>query len=122
MTASHAQRKALGDYGERLACRRLVEDGLVVLDRNWRCRAGEIDIVAVDGPVVVVCEVKTRSGEQFGTPVEAITAEKAARLYRLGLRWITEHRPHGAALRVDVICVVRDQRGPGRIEHLKGVA
>ncbi|MBA2716596.1 MAG: YraN family protein, partial [Propionibacteriales bacterium] len=69
MTSTHAQRKALGDYGERLAAAHLVEKGLVVLDRNWRCSAGEIDIVAADGNTVVVCEVKTRSSCRFGTPM-----------------------------------------------------
>ena len=55
-------------YGERLAARHLVEQGLVVLDRNWRCDAGEIDLVLRDGAVLVVCEVKTRTSDACGTP------------------------------------------------------
>ncbi len=54
------QRRALGRYGESVAARRLVADGMVLLDRNWRCELGEIDLVLRDGPVLVVCEVKTR--------------------------------------------------------------
>ena len=59
---------ALGKYGEQLACRYLSDTGVTILDRNWRCARGEIDIVARDADVLVVCEVKTRSGVQFGAP------------------------------------------------------
>jgi putative endonuclease len=121
MAVSHARRKALGDFGERVACRHLVDRGLVVLDRNWRCPAGEIDIVALDGDVVVVCEVKTRSDVRFGTPLEAITVTKANRLYRLAMIWLSEHDVAASELRVDVVAVVRDGRGPATVEHIVGV-
>ena len=123
MAATYAQRKALGDFGERLAARRLVESGLVVLDRNWRCPDGEIDIVARDGSVLVVCEVKTRSSDRYGTPLEAITAAKSARLHRLGLRWLAEHpaRARFTGVRVDVVAVVTSASGP-EVEHLGAVA
>src|ERR1700691_3807011 len=74
---------AVGRYGENVAALHLVEAGLEVLDRNWRCAAGEIDIVAREGDVVVICEVKTRSSTTFGAPQEAITPVKAARLRQL---------------------------------------
>jgi putative endonuclease len=122
MTSTHAQRKALGDYGERLAAAHLVEKGLVVLDRNWRCSAGEIDIVAADGNTVVVCEVKTRSSCRFGTPMEAITAQKAARLHRLGWMWVKHHSVRCAELRVDVVAILAPHRGAAAVEHLVGVA
>ena len=77
---------ALGAYGERVAAAHLVAAGMTVLDRNWRCPIGEIDIVARDGDVLVVCEVKTRRGDGFGHPLEAVTARKAARLRRLAAR------------------------------------
>jgi putative endonuclease len=121
MAVSHARRKALGDFGERVACRHLVDRGLVVLDRNWRCPAGEIDIVALDGDVVVVCEVKTRSDARFGTPLEAITIAKADRLYRLGMIWLSKHDVAASELRVDVVAVVRDRPGPATVEHIVGV-
>jgi putative endonuclease len=115
---SHAQRKALGDFGERVACRHLVSGGMCIVDRNWRCAAGEIDIIAVDGDAVVICEVKTRRDTRFGTPVEAITVAKANRLYRLGLLWLSEHDIHGLPLRVDVVSVLLDRRGAAKVEHL----
>jgi magnesium chelatase family protein len=71
------QRRALGRYGESVAARRLVADGMVLLDRNWRCELGEIDLVLRDGPVLVVCEVKTRSSDDFGSPLEAVRPAKA---------------------------------------------
>jgi putative endonuclease len=113
---------AVGSYGERVAARHLVDAGFVVLDRNWRCELGEIDIVAREGRVLVVCEVKTRSGTGFGTPAEAVTARKAARLRRLAVRWLQEHPVHPAEVRIDVVGVLRSTRGAAAVEHLRGVA
>ena len=76
-----AAKQAIGAYGESVARRHLSEQGLVVLDRNWRCERGEIDLVLRDGDVLVVCEVKTRSSAQScGTPHEAVTDAKLRRL------------------------------------------
>lgn len=122
MTATHAQRKALGDLGERIAARHLADRGLTVLDRNWRCNSGEIDIVAADGRTLVVCEVKTRSTARFGTPLEAITTEKAARLHRLGWLWVKSHEVRCDGLRVDVVAVIRRRKGVSVVEHIVGVA
>ncbi len=74
---------ALGKYGEDLATSHLRSQGMAILARNWRCDIGEIDIVARDGDVLVVCEVKTRSRTDYGTPFDAISAAKADRLLRL---------------------------------------
>lgn len=123
MTSSHAQRRAFGDYGERLAARRLEETGYEIVDRNWRCRDGEIDIVARAGAVLVVCEVKTRSSVAFGTPVEAVDERRAGRLHRLGRRWLAAHpeaRPVDR-IRVDVVAVLRPRQGVAEVEHLIGV-
>ena len=122
MSSTQAERKALGDYGERLAAAHLVEKGFVILDRNWRCSAGEIDVVAADGDTLVVCEVKTRSGSGFGTPFEAITAAKAGRLHRLGWMWVKHHQVRCSGLRVDVVAIVRAGRGGFRVDHIIGVA
>jgi putative endonuclease len=119
--ATHAHRKALGDFGEHIAARHLASAGLRLLDRNWRCAAGEIDIVAADHATVVVCEVKTRSTFGFGTPLEAITAQKAARLHRLGWLWVRAHDVHCDRLRVDVVAVDR-RGGQVVVEHIVGVA
>ncbi|MBA3250945.1 MAG: YraN family protein, partial [Geodermatophilaceae bacterium] len=70
----------LGRYGEQIAARHLQESGLTILDRNWRCSEGELDIVATDGAVLVVCEVKTRSTVAFGDPCEAVNWRKARRI------------------------------------------
>jgi putative endonuclease len=121
MAVSHARRKALGDFGERVACRHLTADGLTVIDRNWRCPAGEIDIVALDGDVVVVCEVKTRTSERFGSPVEAVTAAKANRLHRLGRLWLRDHELPWSPVRVDLVSVVRASAGPAAVEHIVGM-
>src|SRR3954465_4899441 len=75
---------AVGDYGERVAQRFLTEQGMTVLCRGWRCGQGEIDLVAVDGDCLVVCEVKTRRSVLAGTPLDAVTPAKLARLPRLG--------------------------------------
>lgn len=122
MAATYAQRMAVGDYGERLAARYLSSRGLVVVDRNWRCSRGEIDIVALEDETLVVVEVKTRVGDRFGTPLEAVTAEKAARLHRLGRLWLQEHpqRTH-RLLRLDVVAVRCGRRGAAQIEHMRGM-
>ena len=122
MSSTQAERRALGDYGERLAAAHLVAKGFVILDRNWRCSAGEIDVVAADGDTLVVCEVKTRSGSGFGTPLEAITPAKAGRLHRLGWMWVKHHHVRCAGLRVDVVAIVRASGGGFTIDHIVGVA
>ncbi|MBO4256052.1 YraN family protein [Streptomyces griseorubiginosus] len=117
-------RSALGRYGEDLAARRLTDAGMTVLERNWRCgRSGEIDIVARDGDVLVVCEVKTRRDGRFEHPMAAITPEKAQRLRDLAERWIQTHggAPPGG-VRVDLIGVVLPDRGAPVVEHARGVA
>jgi len=113
--------QALGRYGEDLAARHLLAAGFVVLERNWRCRLGEIDIVALDGETLVVCEVKTRSGVEFGSPLEAVTATKAARLARLAVEYRrTSGRPPGP-VRIDLVGVLLARRGAPQVEHLSGV-
>jgi putative endonuclease len=116
---------AVGAYGERLAARYLVESGMQILDRNWRCDQGEIDIVAMDETCLVIVEVKTRRSLAFGAPVEAVTAVKAARLRRLAVLWLVDHRSlvdSVGDIRVDVVGVFRPRRGPAQIEHLVAVA
>jgi putative endonuclease len=111
----------LGRYGEDVAARHLGEAGLTILERNWRCDLGELDIVAREGGVLVVCEVKTRSGEGYGSPFEAVTPVKAARLRRLAARWLAEHDVAAAEVRFDVVGVLRASRGAAAVEHRRGV-
>ena len=90
MPSTQQQRSALGRYGEDVAARHLSDTGMEVLARNWRCDLGEADLVARDGDTLVICEVKTRRGLDYGTPLEAVTARKLARLRRHAARWIAE--------------------------------
>jgi putative endonuclease len=118
---SSGPRLALGAYGERLAARHLTGLGLVVLDRNWRCDLGEIDLVLRDGDVLVVCEVKTRSTASCGTPHEAVTRDKLDRLMRLGAVWAQAHRVRPDEIRIDLVAVHRPRRGASTVEHVPGL-
>lgn len=112
---------ALGTYGEGLAERHLRAIGMVVLERNWRCEIGEVDLVLREGDVLVVCEVKTRSSDAYGSPHEAITEVKAARLRRLAARWVSEHAVRPREVRIDLVAVLRPRRGASSIEHVRGI-
>src|SRR6187399_3468416 len=102
-TTTAAIKQALGAYGEALAARHLVEQGMVLLDRNWRCEAGEIDLVLRDGDVLVICEVKTRSSDAYGTPHEAVTPDKLERLKRLATFWAEAHEVRPGDVRIDLV-------------------
>ena len=113
-------RAVLGRWGEDLAVQHLQGAGYEVLARNWRCREGEIDIVARAGAVLCFVEVKTRSGLGFGEPAEAVSPQKARRLRVLAGRWLAVHRQPGwSDLRFDVVSVLRTADGP-RVTHLEG--
>ena len=112
---------SLGRHGEHLAAEYLQQAGFRILDRNWRCGEGEIDIVMVDRRVLVVCEVKTRSGTGYGTPLEAITRQKVRRLRHLAIRWVQANGVLFDEVRVDAIEVLKDGRGGFTIEHFRGV-
>jgi len=111
----------LGQQGEQLAAKFLTDAGLSVLERNWRCTLGEIDIVALDGRTLVICEVKTRSGVRFGTPLEAITRQKAYRLRKLAVAWVRAHGLVFDQIRIDIVGVLRAAPGEFSIEHVRGV-
>lgn len=97
----------LGRHGEQIATEFLQARGLRILARNWRCREGEIDILAQDGNALVVVEVKTRSGRSHGTAFEAVTREKLLRLRRLAGRWLATQPERFGAIRVDVVALER---------------
>lgn len=121
VTMTAARNKSLGEYGERVAARCLVEQGMVVLDRNWRCEQGEIDLVLRDGAVLVVCEVKTRSSSAYGHPLEQVSQAKTARLRRLAGAWIAAHDLRPPEVRLDLVSVLRGPRGAALVEHVPGV-
>jgi putative endonuclease len=117
---------AVGRYGEQLAADHLAAAGLEILDRNWRCADGELDIIAREGETVVFVEVKTRSTTAFGDPAEAMTPQKTGRIHRLALRWLADQRENSNAfgpwseLRFDLVTIVRLAEGGPRLRHLRG--
>jgi len=129
------RRSVLGRYGEALAVRYLREQGMEVLERNWRCRHGEVDVVARDGDCLVICEVKTRRSSGFGEPVEAVTFAKARRLRRLAAAYLASSAApegtggpggatggrHVAEVRVDVIGILCRPGRPAVVRHVVGV-
>jgi len=124
MTTTAASKQALGAYGEGVAARYLVEQGMVLLDRNWRSTGdpvGEADLVLRDGDVMVVCEVKTRTSDDYGTPHEAVDEAKVERLRGLARRWAEVHDKTPPETRIDVVAVLRPPRGAARVEHVVGV-
>ncbi len=112
---------ALGKQGEQLAAEHLQRAGMRILDRNWRCAEGEIDIVAAERRTLVVCEVKARSGVRYGTPLEAINYKKRSRLRRLAVRWLVAHGILFDEIRIDVVGVLKSGPGEFTIEHVRGV-
>jgi putative endonuclease len=114
--------QALGRYGETLAARHLIELGMVLLDRNWSCRDGEADLVLRDGRTLVVCEVKTRSNHEHGSPHEAVTPEKVERMGRVAQAWLAAHDVTPQGVRLDLVAVLRPRRGASVVEHVQGLS
>jgi putative endonuclease len=116
-------RAELGALGEQLAVEHLARRGLDVLARNWRCRYGELDVIAADTArrTVVFVEVKTRTSDQFGGLAEAVTAQKVRRLRRLAALWLAQQDRGWAAIRIDVIGVRIGRRRTPEVMHLEGV-
>ncbi len=109
----------VGKHGEAVAAEHLVRSGMGLVDRNWRCPLGEIDIIARDGDTLVFCEVKTRRGTGYGTPAEAVVRAKQERLRRLALMWLHTAGIHACDIRFDVVSVFPQRRGQPRVEHIK---
>ena len=116
-----AQKDDVGRFGEDRAAVHLTEAGYTVLDRNWRCAQGEIDLIAAKDGVVVFVEVKTRSGTGFGHPFEAITVAKLARLRRLAGAWCEQSMVRAMRIRIDAIAVINRPGREPMVEHLEGV-
>jgi putative endonuclease len=115
-----AHKQILGKYGEDLAEKYLIDRGYKIIQRNWRCSIGEIDLVAFHHGRYVFVEVKTRTGTGFGHPFEAITANKVARMRKLVAQWCISNEKAGAKVRLDAIAVLI-VGGRVAVEHLKQV-
>lgn len=115
-----ADKDVRGKAGEDRAARFLIAEGFTVLDRNWRCPAGELDIVAARGGDLVVVEVKTRRTDWFGHPFEAVHGRKRTRLWRVAGAWVLAHpeQVRGLRLRLDVIGVTGEDPATAIVEHL----
>lgn len=116
-----ATKDTVGRSGEELARTWLTHKGLEILDANWRCPIGELDIVALDGDVLAFVEVKTRTSTAFGHPAESVTRAKLARLRRLAGAWVEAHEVHASGMRIDVIAVLQRRGERPLVEHIEGV-
>ena len=118
-------KQLLGATGEEIAVDYLISHGYVVFDRNWRSKSGEIDIIASEKfnsqDELIFIEVKTRSSRDYGDPIEAISATKYLRMYRLALEWLSENSASREAWRLDVISIVISRAQEIEIDHLKRV-
>jgi putative endonuclease len=105
-------RVVLGKTGEDLACRELERRGYAIVARRHRCRGGELDIIARDGPALVFVEVKARDGHAFGGAAEAVTWQKQQRIVRLASEYVLRHHLSGASCRFDVVSIQFDEGRP----------
>jgi putative endonuclease len=116
-------RAQVGAWGEQVAVDHLTSLGLRVLERNWRCRYGELDVVAADDAAgaVVFVEVKTRTGDRFGSGAEAVDTAKLRRLRRLAGLWLAGQERHWSSVRIDVVAIRVGRRRDPEITHLEAV-
>ncbi|WP_291378675.1 YraN family protein [Demequina sp.] len=117
-----AAKDAVGRYGERVVAERLTALGWEVLERNWRCALGELDIVAVDRDCIVAVEVKTRRTATFGSALEAVTPAKVARIRKLLAAWLASQPRTFGEVRIDVVGVTLPAAGAAHVEHVRGAA
>jgi putative endonuclease len=115
-----AAKDDLGRAGEERAAQYLIGAGYDIIERNWRCPQGELDIVALGGTVLVFVEVKTRRSLAYGHPFEAVDVRKRRRLWKLAHAWMAAHPDlaHGRSLRVDVIGITGAEPSTATLEHL----
>jgi putative endonuclease len=111
-------RRVVGRSGEDAAAAWYAAAGYDVLDRTWRVREGELDLIVRGDGAIAFCEVKTRRGDAFGIPAEAVTFRKQQRIRLLAGRWLAEHGSAGSTLRFDVADVRPDGRGGWRVDVL----
>lgn len=118
MSASD-HRQQLGARGEEAAVRYLVSRGYRIIERNWRCKLGEVDVLAMDGELLVVVEVRTKMSERFGTGAESVDARKQHKLRQLALTYMRMHNLSSETrLRFDVVSIRVTPKGSYEIDHI----
>lgn len=113
-----SRKQSLGQWGEQRAAEHLLAKGYTILERNWRCEYGEIDLIARQEEVLVFVEVKARSSERYGHPEQAVTTSKQQHLYESSLTYLQTHPELNGDWRIDVIAITRGPGGP-LIEHFE---
>lgn len=113
-------RQQVGQKGEEAAHEYLKGQGYSIVETNYRCKLGEIDIIARDGSTVVIVEVRTKTGLTFGRPEESITREKARKLHLLALQYLQSHYHREISSRIDLVAVMVD-RSSGKVKNLKHI-
>ena len=113
-----SQKQSLGQWGEQRAAEHLLAKGYTILERNWRCEYGEVDLIAMQKEVLVFVEVKARSSQLYGHPEEAVTPDKQQHLYESSLTYLQAHPELDGDWRIDVIAITRGPDGP-QIEHFE---
>jgi len=115
-----ATKDAVGRYGERVAVDYLITQGMRLIERNWRCSAGEVDAILREGDTIVFAEVKTRRSVRFGTPADAVGWAKQTRLRRLAAIWLAQSDISATEVRFDLVSVRPQPAGAADVEHLRG--
>jgi putative endonuclease len=119
---AHLSRNEIGAHGEQLAVEYLHGLGLRIVARNWRCRYGELDVIAAEGAdTLVFVEVKTRTGDGFGGVAEAVTPQKVRRIRRLAGLWLAGQESGWSQIRIDVIGVRLGRCRTPEVTHVRGV-
>jgi putative endonuclease len=116
-----AGRGRTGALGEDLAVRYLQRQGMTIVERNYRCRHGEIDVVAQEAGELVFVEVRTRRGDSFGSPEESITGTKARRMAACAHAYLAERRPNSSSWRLDLVAIKLDRGRVDRLDHYRHV-
>lgn len=112
------ERKKLGDWGEEQAKKYLESKGLTILEKNYRCKLGEIDLIAFDGEYLVFIEVKTRTSDAYGFPMEAVGKRKQTKYIQIASVYTKEKSLYGRSFRFDIVEVMVSRQGQGTINHI----
>jgi putative endonuclease len=111
------QRKQFGERGEELACSYLKGQGVKIIERNWKCQAGEADVIALEGDEIVFVEVKTRSSVSAGFPEEAVNHTKRRRYEKIAMEYLFSHDLPSARVRFDVLSLLLSSNGKAFLRH-----